>query len=163
MLELNGGLEYKNFELYNTLLQDKVNIIDVGCGYGYLSYFLHYKDSDRNIIGVDYDDEKIEIAKNGFDKTEKLKFEQVDITTYAFENFDAIILNDVLHYFSKEKQLNLLEKCAESIADEGIILIRDGITDLSEKHQKTLYSEKLSTQLFSFNKKGREISFLFVK
>jgi len=152
-------LEFKNFEYYHTLLKDKNNIIDVGCGYGYLSYFLHYKNPNRTILGVDYDEEKINIAKNGFDKTENLVFKNLDITTYAFKQVDAILLNDVLHYFSKEKQFQLLKKCAANLTDGGILLIRDGITDIKDKHKKTQFTEKLSTEIFSFNKKEENFHF----
>lgn len=152
-IRIKWKLEVKNFEHYHQLLKDKTKILDVGCGYGYLSYFLHYKDENRKILGVDYDEEKICIAANGFDKTENLVFKHEDITTYQFDKFDAILLNDVLHYFSEEKQTQLLEKCALSLNDNGILLIRDGITDLEEKHNNTKLSEQLSTKLFSFNKK----------
>ena len=66
---------------------------------------MHYKNPNHRITGLDYDDEKIGIANNGFDKTDNLNFSCVDINKYDFSKYDAIILNDVLHYFSKEKQI----------------------------------------------------------
>ncbi|MBL4593320.1 MAG: 1-acyl-sn-glycerol-3-phosphate acyltransferase [Flavobacteriales bacterium] len=158
-LKIKWKFEYKNYEHYNRLLKGKTKIMDIGCGYGYLSYFLHYKDESREILGVDYDEEKISIANNGFDKTENLTFNQVDIITHDFVQYDAILLNDVLHYFSEEKQLKLLEKCANSIADKGIILIRDGITDFKERHEKTQKTELYSTKLLGFNKKEESFHF----
>ena len=158
-VRIKWKLECKNFEHYHEILKDKINILDVGCGYGYLSYFLHYKNPNRKIVAVDYDEEKINIAKNGFDKTEQLLFKHLDITTYQFNQFDAILLNDVLHYLSKEKQQQLLQKCALSLTKNGVILIRDGITDLAEKHSKTELTEQLSTKFFSFNKKEEDFHF----
>ena len=158
-VRIKWKLEVKNFEHYNSLIKGKTKVLDVGCGYGYLSYLLHYKNPNYNVTGLDYDSEKIEIAKNGFDKSENLNFNCVDINTYTFTNYDAIILNDVLHYFSKEKQLNLLDKCAMSLNENGVILIRDGVTDFEEKHKKTQWTETISTQLFSFNKKEENFHF----
>jgi 1-acyl-sn-glycerol-3-phosphate acyltransferase len=158
-LKIKWKLEYKNYEFYNVLLKDKANILDIGCGYGYLSYYLHYKDENRKILGVDYDEEKISIAINGYDKKENLQFRKVDITNYDVKEQDAILLNDVLHYFSEEKQLKLLNKCVESLNDKGIILIRDGITDLKERHEKTQFTEFLSTKILSFNKKEDHFHF----
>jgi len=158
-LKIKWKFERKNYDHYNTLLKGKENIVDVGCGYGYLSYFLHYKDENRTVLGLDYDEEKIGIATNGFDKTEHLNFEAVDITTYQFNKCDAILLNDVLHYFSEEKQTELLKKCALSLTENGIIIIRDGITDLEERHQKTQLTELFSTKLLSFNKKEDDFHF----
>jgi len=158
-IKLKWKLEVKNFDNYNHLLLDKSTILDVGCGYGYLSYFLHYKNVNRKITGVDYDEDKISIASNGFDKTNNLTFKHIDINNYTFETFDAILFNDVLHYFSKEKQLQLLEKSVLNLNKEGIILIRDGITDFKEKHKKTKLTEFLSTKIFSFNKKEENFHF----
>ncbi len=158
-LKIKWKFEFKNYDYYNTLLQGKTSVIDIGCGYGYLSYFLHYKDEDRTILGLDYDDEKIEIAKNGFDKTANLNFEAVDVTRYDFKTADAILINDVLHYFSEEKQAKLLEKCVLSLAEGGVLIVRDGITDLEERHQKTKLTELFSTKLLSFNKKEESFHF----
>ena len=69
------------------------------------------------------------------------------------------MLNDVLHYFSEEKQTELLKKCALSLTENGIIIIRDGITDLEERHQKTQLTELFSTKLLSFNKKEDDFHF----
>ena len=158
-VRIKWKLEAENFEYYNELAKHKKTILDVGCGYGYLSYFLHYKNPQSTIVGLDYDKEKIEIASNGFDKTSNLTFNCVDINTFNFLNYDVIILNDVLHYFSKEKQLLLLDKCAEALNKDGVILIRDGVTDFKDKHEKTKLTEKLSTQFFSFNKKEENFHF----
>mgnify|MGYP003636591998 FL=1 len=158
-IKLKWKLEVENFDNYNSLLLDKLTILDVGCGYGYLSYFLHYKNVNRKITGVDYDEDKIGIASNGFDKTNNLTFKHIDINNYTFEALDAILFNDVLHYFSKEKQLQLLEKSALNLNQKGIILIRDGITDFKEKHKKTKLTELLSTKIFSFNKKEENFHF----
>ncbi len=72
---------------------------------------------------------------------------------------DVIFLNDILHYLSREKQLNLLARCVQALNPGGILFIRDGITDSVEKHQKTQTTEALSTGLFSFNKKEEEFYF----
>lgn len=162
-IKIKWKLEAKNYDFYNTLLHEKHSILDVGCGYGYLSYFLHYKDENKKIIGLDYDAEKISIASNGFDKTENLTFEYADVLKYDFKNYDAILLNDVLHYFSEEKQLQLLNKCVTNLNENGIILIRDGITDYQEKHKNTELSEKLSTKFFGFNKKEEDFHFFSSK
>ena len=102
---MNFIFETRNYEHYDALLKRQQKILDVGCGFGYMSYFLHYKDESREILGLDYDEDKISIAANGFDKTANLNFRHIDINSYKFEQFDAILLNDVLHYFSEEKQL----------------------------------------------------------
>lgn len=146
-------LEAKNFSNYNALIGDRKTILDVGCGYGYLSFFLHYKNQDRIIKAIDYDEDKILIAQNSYNKTGNLHFEYGDISLVKVEKQDVIFLNDILHYLSEEKQQIVLNRCADALNQDGILFIRDGITDLGEKHKNTERTEALSTGLFSFNKK----------
>ncbi|TLV03567.1 trifunctional MMPL family transporter/lysophospholipid acyltransferase/class I SAM-dependent methyltransferase [Dyadobacter luticola] len=157
--KIKWRLESKNFTYYNELIGDRKHILDIGCGYGYLSFFLHYKNENRIIIGVDYDEEKIQIAQNSYNKTEHLEFVYQDIMTMDISRQDVIFLNDILHYLSREKQVTLLNRCAAALNPGGILFIRDGITDLREKHKNTQKTEALSTGLFSFNKKEEEFSF----
>jgi len=152
-------LEGKNYTYYNSLIGDRKSILDVGCGYGYLSFYLHYKNEDRTITGVDYDEDKILIAQNSYNKNENLRFISGDIMDTDTGQRDVIFLNDVLHYLSKEKQLTLLERCADALKEDGILFIRDGITDRKQQHKNTERTEALSTGIFSFNKKLDDFHF----
>jgi 1-acyl-sn-glycerol-3-phosphate acyltransferase len=156
-------LEEKNYTIYNQLIADRKRILDIGCGYGYLSFFLHYKNENRIITGVDYDEDKILIAQHSYNKTNNLQFKYEDIAHTAVENQDVIFLNDVLHYLSEENQRLVLSRCAQALNDGGILFIRDGITDLTEKHKNTERTEALSTGLFSFNKKDGAFHFFSSK
>lgn len=152
-------LESMNYAYYNDLIRDRKRILDIGCGYGFLSFYLHYKNEERIISGIDYDEEKITIAQNSYNKNSNLNFHHEDIMLKKFTSYEVIFLNDVLHYLSEKKQLILLERCAGSLSEGGILLIRDGITDLKDKHENTKRTEALSTGLFSFNKKEEEFHF----
>ena len=152
-------LEFKNYQNYHELIGDRKKILDIGCGYGYFDLFLHLKNPNRLIIAMDYDEEKIEIAANVYNKTEKLQFLSGDIRQVHFEEQDVIFLNDVLHYLSKEEQDSILNQCFEELNPDGIIIIRDGITDLGKKHETTKLSELFSTKILGFNKKQNEFHF----
>lgn len=152
-------LEKSNFTFYNELIGDRTHIMDLGCGYGYLSFYLHYKNPERIIEGVDYDEEKILIAKNSYNKTFNLRFRQADVMQVGLGKTDVIFLNDILHYLSREKQLNLLKSCAVALNPGGILFIRDGVTDDEKRHKNTKTTEALSTGLFSFNKKEEAFHF----
>jgi len=157
--KIKWNLESRNYELYNELVADRKRILDIGCGYGYLSFYLHYKNEERHITGIDYDEEKILIAQNSYNKTDHLLFVFQDIMASEFDKTDVIFLNDILHYLSREKQLILLERCASALNDGGIIFIRDGITDNEQKLRHTKATEVLSTGIFSFNKKENPFHF----
>lgn len=157
--KIKWRLESKNFAYYNDLISNRKHILDIGCGYGYLSFYLHYKNQERVITAIDYDEEKISIAQNSYNKTDHLSFVYQNIMEAELGKQNVIFLNDVLHYLSKEKQLNLLQRCADALLVDGILFIRDGITDNSEKHQNTKTTEALSTGIFSFNRKEDDFHF----
>jgi 1-acyl-sn-glycerol-3-phosphate acyltransferase len=153
------NLEAKNYTYYNMLIGDRKNILDVGCGYGYLSFYLHYKNENRIITGIDYDEDKVLIAQHSYNKSENLQFRYEDIMETDMAKRDVLFLNDILHYLSEEKQQIILDRCAKALNPGGILFIRDGITDLKEKHKNTKRTEALSTGIFSFNKKDNEFHF----
>lgn len=162
-LKVKWSFEKKNFELYDELAGDRQKITDIGCGYGYLSYYLHYRDQQREILGIDHDEDKISIAAHGYDKTDNLRFEVADLNHWTFTPSDVFILNDVLHYLEAYKQAEVLEKLYEALLPGGIILIRDGITDLEGRHERTRLTEKFSTRLLKFNKASAPLNFFSSK
>lgn len=153
-------LERKNFEKYDELIGDKKTIYDIGCGYGYLSYYLHYREPSRTIIGLDYDEEKVLTAENALKKNDNLRFKYADLKLYDFQPCDVVFLNDVLHYLPKEDQINVLNKLLGVLNPGGILFIRDGVTDLDGRIKNTERTEQLSTKLFKFNKTENDLEFL---
>lgn len=151
--------EKKNFEYYDELIGNRKMIYDVGCGYGYLSYYLHYRNPERIIKGVDYDQDKISIAENGYDKNEQLSFAQADLRSFNFNSMDVIFFNDVLHYLPNDERWRILEQVVTKLNEDGIIFVRDGVTDFENRHQKTALTEKFSTQILKFNKTTNQLSF----
>ena len=158
--------EKGNYKFYDQLLGDRLSIIDAGCGYGYLSYYLHYRNKNRKIFGLDYDSEKIDVAKNAFDISENVQFQSSDLMDARFNPCDAIFFNDVLHYLSQKEQKLIIEKAAKSLNTNGLLVVRDGVTDFQQRHETTIKSERFSTNILKFNKKTRDFSFFtteFVK
>ncbi|MEI8202517.1 MAG: 1-acyl-sn-glycerol-3-phosphate acyltransferase [Bacteroidota bacterium] len=140
----------KDYELFNQLIPLKASIMDIGCGYGFMTYILSYLSKDRNIEGFDYDEEKITIANHCKDKTEQITFYQGDAETYAISPKDVFIISDMLHYIPEDKQLALIRRCWEHLNPEGKIIIRDANVEFSSRHFGTKVSEFFSTR-FGFN------------
>ena len=145
----------KNYALFNELIPVKASIVDIGCGYGFMSYMLGFLSHERNIIGIDYDGYKIEIANNCISDNQilkdRIKFIYADVVDYPFKNSDVFILSDVLHYMPEEKQEILIKKCIENLNKDGLIIIRDADRNLRKRHRVTEYTEFFSTR-FGFNK-----------
>ncbi|HNW89078.1 MAG TPA: MMPL family transporter [Bacteroidales bacterium] len=148
-----------NYQIYNEIIPRKVKIMDIGCGYGYLSMVLGTISPERNILGIDFDEEKIEIAANCMSKQPNINFSHQDITEFEFENYDVFILSDVLHYLPDDKQFQVLKRCIDKLNKGGIVLIRDGNKDMEKEHKKTRLTEFISTR-FEFNKsEGKKLHF----
>ena len=145
------GLE-DNYKTFDALVPSSGKIVDVGCGYGYLSYMLSLTHPEREIVGIDYDEEKIEIAQNGVLKSDNLTFFCSDVVTFSYLKSDAFIISDVLHYISEDNQAKLILTCIDHLKDKGVLIIRDGNTELEKKHRGTKLTEFFSTKLFGFNK-----------
>jgi 1-acyl-sn-glycerol-3-phosphate acyltransferase len=153
-LKIKSRLE-NNYVLFNELIPQKADIVDIGCGYGFMSYMLGLTSPERNLIGIDYDNYKIEIANNCFTNDQALKhrirFVCTDISDYSFNNADVFVLSDVLHYMPEEKQEILIRNCIENLNKDGMIIIRDADKDLRKRHWGTKYTEFFSTRS-GFNK-----------
>lgn len=145
-LKLEG--DYSVFEKH---VPKKGKIIDIGCGYGFLSLMLGFTGKEREITGIDYDEEKIAIASNCISKNIRTQFIQADVTEYAFEQADAFVINDVLHYLEPDQQKALITTCAKQLNKNGVMIIRDADADKKKRHFGTRCTEFFSTRL-GFNK-----------
>ncbi|HMG82861.1 MAG TPA: 1-acyl-sn-glycerol-3-phosphate acyltransferase [Ferruginibacter sp.] len=142
----------KNYLPIHQLLPKEGKFLDIGCGYGFMSYMLQFTSPQREITGIDYDEDKIETANHCFSKNENINFIASDVLEFSFEKYDAIILSDVLHYLKPEEQKLVMEKCFAHLNANGVILLRDGNADLKERHKGTKLTEFFSTKFFGFNK-----------
>jgi 1-acyl-sn-glycerol-3-phosphate acyltransferase len=150
----------KNFvEIADRVPRDG-QIYDLGCGYGYLSHLLAMQSFDRNVIGLDYDEEKVQLAANSHYSGGNLEFAQADLIRFTPESADCFIIKDVLHYFPAAEQEALLKRCGEKLNAGGVIIIRDGIEDEKKGHGVTKMTEFFSTKLFNFNKAEHDLEFL---
>ena len=114
---------------------------------------------DREILGIDYDEDKIGLAQHGWLRNEHLQFKHGNALEYPLPESDVFILNDMLHYMSYEHQQTLLLKCAGRLRSQGMIIIRDGNSANASKHRLTRFTELLSTRIFNFNRTTGELYF----
>lgn len=149
----------RNYRLFNRLIPAQGQITDIGCGFGPLCYMLSMLSEDRDILGIDYDEDKIALAQHGWLRNEHLQFRHGNALEYPLPESDVFILNDMLHYMSYEHQRTLLLKCADRLRSQGMIIIRDGNSANTSKHRLTRFTELLSTRIFNFNRTAGELYF----
>ncbi|MFZ4520455.1 MAG: 1-acyl-sn-glycerol-3-phosphate acyltransferase [Bacteroidales bacterium] len=148
-----------NYALFNDLVPKEGVIVDAGCGYGFMAYMLAYLSPNRNITGFDYDEAKVEVALSGFDKPANLRFAAASLQNFPITTADCVIFSDVLHYLEEAERNSIFTAYAEKLNPGGILIVRDGDKEPGKKHGTTKLTEFLSTRIFRFNKKEKELSF----
>lgn len=149
-----------NYEQFHDLLPQEGRFYDLGCGYGFMTYMLHWAAPGRNFIGIDYDEEKIDVAQHNFMRDEGIHFAQGDVTRIVLDNCDGIIISDVLHYLLPDQQQALLEQCVKALSSNGVLIIRDGVSELKDRIKGTKLSELFSTRIFNFNKTQNDLHYI---
>ena len=151
----------KNYEYFHQLVPAKGKILDIGCGYGFMTYMLNFLSGQREITGIDYDDQKIATANHCLSKNENIQFQFADVLEYSFEEYDCIIMSDILHYLAPEQHRQVIEKSIRHLSPGGNIIIREGNNELGKRHSGTRLTELFSTKILGFNKtSGNGLSFL---
>lgn len=149
----------KNYRFFDQVIPRKGQITDIGCGYGTLNYMLTMLSPERQTLGIDYDEDKIEVARCGFLNRPNTKFEHGDALCFDFPESDVFVMNDILHYMNYEKQAQLIGRCVEKLLPRGMLIIRDGNSEDKGKQEVTRWTEIFSTRIFKFNKTVEELCF----
>ncbi len=146
----------------NQLINLSTNLLDFGCGPGYLANAL--KGKINSYYGVDISSTYIEIAKdkcteypNFFFREFPLAFSIKSLTVLKQEGkqFDTIIILSVIQYFEKKDDvIELLENCKLLLKEGGKILLADII-----ESEKGLWKDVISILLHSI-KRGYLLSFI---
>lgn len=161
----------KNIELIERLfkhivLENKSDVLEIGCGVGITAAHLHNK-YNMGVIGTDVDPEQIMLAKKHHKESKRLKFMELDATTLPFENqeFDMIFSMFVLHHIgSWDKTLNEIGRVLKPngyfifydlaysrfttrlfkriVKKYGVYTIQDIITILKDNNIESVYKEK---------------------
>jgi 2-polyprenyl-3-methyl-5-hydroxy-6-metoxy-1,4-benzoquinol methylase len=126
-------------------------ILDIGCGFGLLSFYLRERGCRQPILGLDVDARKI---RQGGDIA-AARYRNVDLRHHDVqEPLDAfsgnVALFDVLHYLSPAHQTALLSRLAQGIAPGGLLVVRDCPRDKSARFWMTWLAENFA-QLVSWN------------
>ncbi len=147
------------YQIFDDIIPKTAHIIDIGCGYGFMSYMLFFRSGQRTILGLDHDIQKITTANHCQAKNERINFRSGDIRAIELDRADVFILADVLHYLPVKEQIPLLDRALQNLNTGGMIIVRDGDTDREKEHKKTIWTEILSTGI-GFNKTTNKLNFI---
>jgi len=122
-------------------------ILDLGCGYGFATHWLAQCTDARTFLDVDYDEDKIRTAQRTALENPRIKFEFQNILDFEYPQSDAILLLDVLHYWTPAKQQLILEKARRALRPGGKLILRDGAKAADVAHQNVHRWEIFATKL----------------
>ncbi|MFA8451727.1 MAG: MMPL family transporter [Bacteroidales bacterium] len=148
---------------FDKIIPKEGKIVDLGCGYGFLGYMLKYLKPKREILGMDYDGDKVRIANENLLKPEGVEFRYADLKNTELPAADCFIFSDVLHYLPAKDRESILFNAYQNLYAGGSIIIRDSDTSEKQEHHNTEKTEYFSTRFFRFNKADNPLDFFSMK
>jgi 2-polyprenyl-3-methyl-5-hydroxy-6-metoxy-1,4-benzoquinol methylase len=129
-------------------------ILEVGAGHGLLSFYLALTSPERDVVGVDIDEHKIELARAAATRLDpgEASVEFATVTPGAMPEgpFDAIVINDVLYLMSRAQREQVLSDCIERLATGGVLVIKELDVTPRWKYQIGRAQEILATRVLSY-------------
>jgi len=118
--------EYPRLTRIEQLLPEEGAIVDLGSGYGIFSNYIAAISPKRQILALEFDKEKTEIAQNAAKrgKIKNITFDNKDITKLSIKKVSAIVIMHVLHHLKNyNDQEKLIKECVEKLSSGGTLLI----------------------------------------
>lgn len=109
-------------------------LIDLGCGVGLLPFYLRESGYSAPIIGIDFDERKIDVARRAAQRYRGIDFIRGDVRDPLPEGHN-VVANDILQYFDRESQDRVLANISRAVPDGGVAVLRQGLRDASWRHR----------------------------
>jgi 2-polyprenyl-3-methyl-5-hydroxy-6-metoxy-1,4-benzoquinol methylase len=135
-------------------------ILEVGCGHGLLSLYLALESPDREVVGVDVDEDKLAAARAaaagaGLAAT----FEVVAGADLPAGPWAGIAIVDVLYLLSADDQRSLLRSCGELLDPGGVLAVKEMALAPRWKATWNRAQETAAVKLLGITE-GEELTFL---
>ena len=135
------------FELLDAVVPRSGRILDLGCGYGLATHWLACYTDSRTFLGVDYDEDKIRVAQRTAPEHPRKSFERHDLFNWEFPPCDVVLLLDVLHYWTPDKQQLILNKVRRALRPGGRLILRDAARAQNAGHRRVAFWERFATRI----------------
>jgi 2-polyprenyl-3-methyl-5-hydroxy-6-metoxy-1,4-benzoquinol methylase len=94
-------------------------VLDYGCGWGAFSKML--EDQGNEVLGIDLDDNQVEISRMVWGDSERLRFEATAITALDAASFDCVVSNEVIEHVHNPG--NYLHQINRVLVPGGLLVI----------------------------------------
>ena len=135
-------------------------ILEVGCGHGLLSLFLALESPDREVVGVDVDEDKVDAARVAAAGAGlAASFDVVAGADLPAGPWAGIAIVDVLYLLSGDDQRSLLRSCAAMLAPGGVLAVKEMALTPRWKATWNRVQETAAVKLLGITE-GEELTFL---
>ena len=117
------------FDEYINIVPREGKILSLGCGLGFLEYYLARDSDSRYILATDNDKSRISIAKNAARHLNNIDFKYLNVQNIDELKedgiWDAVIVNDLLHHVSYSLQEKTIINSSRLLKEDGVLIIKD--------------------------------------
>jgi len=100
-------------------------ILDFGCGHGLFANLLALKSNSKDVIGIDINAQKINIAKRTLGVRKNIDFRIGDLEScFHITGINCFIFIDVLNCVPVKKQKESLRRLYSILQDDGMVIIK---------------------------------------
>lgn len=134
------------FEQVAQYLPPEGRILEVGCGYGYVSNYLSLENPRRQVVGNDTAVDRVEVAKRTIGSRANIEFIAGDCREMPDEGFDGVVITDVLHHVPYDQQEPILRDVYRKLKPGGVLVMRE--TDIKFRLRYFLFNYLLELLLY---------------
>lgn len=128
---------YLRFKIINrTILEAMLNYLRpdgrlcvMGCGFGLFDLLIGLKWPEKEILGFDNNPQRIETAKETAEKlglvNNRFEVRDLEKENADFDDFDQMLLLDVLHHINRSEHQRLLRQCYAGLNPGGYLIVKD--------------------------------------
>ncbi len=118
-------------QMLGLCLREKRRILDIGCGFGLFGCYFASMYPEMTYTGYDLNEGRIDQANRAAEKLglKNVRFKVGDARDLDInDEFDAILMVDLLHHIDDAAKVRLLEVCRAHLAPDGRLIVKDVTT-----------------------------------
>lgn len=122
-------------------------VLDLGCGVGMLSNYIHLRDPKTQVLGIDLSPTRIACAQATVGNRTGIQFirkNALELDSHA--QFDTVTMTDFLHHLTVQDQKELLEFLFQRLSSGGRLVIQEVIESPAWKHRFADWIDRLLNQ-----------------
>jgi 2-polyprenyl-3-methyl-5-hydroxy-6-metoxy-1,4-benzoquinol methylase len=137
------------YEKIASYLPTSGRILDFGSGHGLLSAAIALRSPACEVIGIDHDVPRVELANSTMKDISNLEFATGTTADIAPRSgkYAGITLIDVLHYFDGTVQEHMLKQSYQALEDGGTLLMREVDSNQGMLSRWNRFYESISTRI----------------